>query len=283
MYDYAIERRLATINPATMVATKFIGKAVKRKRHLNPREMREFLEVTYRSNIRRQFKLALHIILLTLVRKSMLLMATWDEFDFEASEWNIPKEHVKAKKVRNSNSVPTDLNLPELSTMTTKKTVPAKLALAKSEYTLPAAFQQTGLRSVKRVADNEIGSLRTTPAGRRVALTFGAVDGKRWTNIYIDEIMTVIQRRELRIWSDRVNPRQSIRLRKTTSPCQKVSCASRCKERAAWWRLWPASSRIAFIAPGNEGPALAPLPLRVLEVSSQHTETFALWGRRQLV
>jgi hypothetical protein len=117
--------------------------------------------------------------------------------------------------------------------MTTKKTVPAKLALAKSEYTLPAAFQQTGLRSVKRVADNEIGSLRTTPAGRRVALTFGAVDGKRWTNIYIDEIMTVIQRRELRIWSDRVNPRQSIRLRKTTSPCQKVSCASRCKERAA--------------------------------------------------
>ena len=29
------------------------------------------------------FKLALHIILLTLVRKSMLLLATWDEFDFE--------------------------------------------------------------------------------------------------------------------------------------------------------------------------------------------------------
>jgi len=42
------------------------------------------------------------------------------------------------------------------------------------------------------------------------------------------------------------------------------------------------SSRIAFIAPGNEGPALAPLPLKVLDVSSQHAETFALWGIRTL-
>ena len=42
------------------------------------------------------------------------------------------------------------------------------------------------------------------------------------------------------------------------------------------------SSRIAFIAPGNEGPALAPLPLKVLDISSEHAETFALWGIRTL-
>jgi hypothetical protein len=84
--------------------------------------------------------------------------------------------------------------------MTIKKTVPVKLALAKSEYKLPAAFQETGLRSVQRVAGTEIQRLRTTPAGRRVALTFGAVDGKRGTNIYMDEIMTVIQRREFRTY-----------------------------------------------------------------------------------
>jgi protein ImuB len=42
------------------------------------------------------------------------------------------------------------------------------------------------------------------------------------------------------------------------------------------------SSRIAFIAPGNEGDALSPLPLKVLDVSSQHAETFALWGIRTL-
>ncbi len=42
------------------------------------------------------------------------------------------------------------------------------------------------------------------------------------------------------------------------------------------------SSRIAFIAPGNEGPALAPLPLKVLDISSEHAETFGLWGVRTL-
>jgi protein ImuB len=43
-----------------------------------------------------------------------------------------------------------------------------------------------------------------------------------------------------------------------------------------------ASSRIAFIPPGNEGPALAPLPLHVLDMSLEHAETFAVWGIRTL-
>jgi protein ImuB len=43
-----------------------------------------------------------------------------------------------------------------------------------------------------------------------------------------------------------------------------------------------ASSRIALITHGNEGPALSPLPLKVLDVSTQHAETFALWGIRTL-
>jgi protein ImuB len=42
------------------------------------------------------------------------------------------------------------------------------------------------------------------------------------------------------------------------------------------------SSRIAIVTPGNEGPTLAPLPLKVLDVSSQHAETLALWGIRTL-
>jgi protein ImuB len=42
------------------------------------------------------------------------------------------------------------------------------------------------------------------------------------------------------------------------------------------------SSRISLIAPGNEGKTLAPLPLKVLGVSSHHAEIFALWGIRTL-
>ncbi len=98
MYDYAVEVHLATVNPAAMVATRYIGKARKRTRHLTSSEIREYLQVIYRSNIRRQFKLALHIILLTLVRKSMLIEARWKEVNFETEEWNIPAGHMKGDK-----------------------------------------------------------------------------------------------------------------------------------------------------------------------------------------
>lgn len=72
MFDYALELHLSLNNPAAMVGTRYIGKTVRRGRHLTAREIREFLQVVYRSNIRRQLKLALHTILLTLIRKSML-------------------------------------------------------------------------------------------------------------------------------------------------------------------------------------------------------------------
>ncbi len=98
MYDYAIEKQIIAVNPAAMVAPKYIGKAVRRSRKLSREEIREYLQVIYKSNIRRQFKLALHILFLTLARKSMLLLAKWDEIDFKISEWTIPKEHMKGKK-----------------------------------------------------------------------------------------------------------------------------------------------------------------------------------------
>lgn len=98
VFDYAIELQLVSMNPASMVATRYIGKATRRSRNLNKREIREYLHVLYRSNIRRQFKLALHLILLTLVRKSMLLQARWKEIDYETGEWIIPRENMKGRK-----------------------------------------------------------------------------------------------------------------------------------------------------------------------------------------
>ncbi len=78
MYDYAVVVGLVTVNPAAMVATRFIGKARKRSRVLSPKEIRLYLTTIYRSNIRRQFKLALHLLLLTMVRKGELLFARCD-------------------------------------------------------------------------------------------------------------------------------------------------------------------------------------------------------------
>jgi integrase len=98
MFDYAIEVQLATINPAAMVATRYIGKARKRSRVLTPNEIRLYLRTVYQSNVRRQFKLALHIILLTLSRKSELLLARWEHVNFEAGEWLIPEGNAKTGK-----------------------------------------------------------------------------------------------------------------------------------------------------------------------------------------
>ncbi len=98
MFDYALELQLVTLNPAAMVATRYIGKARKRSRVLTPNEIRLYLRTIYQSNIRRQFKLALHIILLTLSRKSELQLARWEHVNFDAGEWLIPEENAKNGK-----------------------------------------------------------------------------------------------------------------------------------------------------------------------------------------
>jgi len=98
LFDYALEVQQATMNPAAMVATRYIGKARKRSRVLTQQEMRLYLHTIYQSNIRRQFKLALHILLLTLSRKSELLHARWQHVDLATGEWLIPQENAKTGK-----------------------------------------------------------------------------------------------------------------------------------------------------------------------------------------
>ena len=44
MFDYALEVQKVTMNPAAMVATRYIGKARKRSRVLSPKEIRLYLQ-----------------------------------------------------------------------------------------------------------------------------------------------------------------------------------------------------------------------------------------------
>jgi integrase len=98
LFGYALELQLMMLNLAAIVATRYIGRARKRSRVLTPGEIRLYLKTIYASNMRRQFKLALHIYLLTLVRKSELLLARWEHVNFEAGEWLIPEENAKTAK-----------------------------------------------------------------------------------------------------------------------------------------------------------------------------------------
>lgn len=98
IFDYAVVCGLVTINPTHATPTRFITRARPRTRALSPDEIKCYLHGLYRSNIRWQFKLALHIILLTLVRKSELLHARWEHVSFESCEWLIPEVNSKTGK-----------------------------------------------------------------------------------------------------------------------------------------------------------------------------------------
>ncbi len=98
MFDYAVANGLLTTNPALTIPMRFITQARSRDRSLSTREVRLYIGGIYGSSVRRQFKLALHIILLTLVRKGELLNARWEHVDFESNEWTIPAEHSKTGK-----------------------------------------------------------------------------------------------------------------------------------------------------------------------------------------
>jgi integrase len=98
LFDYGVECHLVTVNPAAAVARRYIGKARRRSRVLTAHEIRLYLRTIYQSNIRRQFKLALHILLLTLKRKSELLLARWENVDFDKGEWFIPAADMKGAK-----------------------------------------------------------------------------------------------------------------------------------------------------------------------------------------
>jgi integrase len=98
MFDYALTRGVVTANPATSILMRYITQARPRTRALSPQEIRIYLHTLYGSNIRRQFKLALHLILLTLVRKGEMGFAKWEHVDFDAGEWHIPSENSKTGK-----------------------------------------------------------------------------------------------------------------------------------------------------------------------------------------
>ena len=98
LFDFAQTAGLVTLNPVLALPMRHVHKAKSRDRALSPDEIRIFLVSAFESNIRRQFKIGLHLILLTMVRKSELLLARWEHVDFDSAEWHIPVENSKTGK-----------------------------------------------------------------------------------------------------------------------------------------------------------------------------------------
>jgi integrase len=95
MYEYAISRQAVAINPAQQLVARFIATPQSRTRVLAPDEIGRRLRAVYASDMGRTYKLGLHLLVITMVRKSELTEAEWSEFDLDAGVWRIPAARMK--------------------------------------------------------------------------------------------------------------------------------------------------------------------------------------------
>lgn len=96
IFKFAIAEGNAKRDPAADV-TEALEKAP-RERHfaaLAAKDLPEFLEKLARYDGYPQTRLALRLLLLTGVRTSELISATWGEFHLDAAEWHLPGERMK--------------------------------------------------------------------------------------------------------------------------------------------------------------------------------------------
>jgi integrase len=98
LLDYAVTCGLLGHNPVMALPMRHVYRAAARVRALTPEEIQLFLRAVHASNICRQFRIALQLILMTMVRKSELLLAQWKDVDLDGAEWHIPVENSKTGK-----------------------------------------------------------------------------------------------------------------------------------------------------------------------------------------
>ncbi|MFZ5538553.1 MAG: tyrosine-type recombinase/integrase [Pseudomonadota bacterium] len=101
VFGFAILHGEKAANPADDVGPSSIATFRPKDRALSPTEIRVMHKVMESVATYPTIRLALRLILLTLVRKSELIEATWDEVDFENALWTIPKHRMKGGRPHN--------------------------------------------------------------------------------------------------------------------------------------------------------------------------------------
>ncbi len=101
IFAFAILHGEKVPNPADDVGPASIATFVPKDRSLSPAEIRVMLGQLEHVPTLPTIRLGMKLFLLTMVRKSELQDATWDEVDFENAVWSIPKERMKRSKAHN--------------------------------------------------------------------------------------------------------------------------------------------------------------------------------------
>ncbi|HEJ9409180.1 TPA: tyrosine-type recombinase/integrase [Proteus mirabilis] len=98
VFTYAIDRGYEISNPADAIKASSIGTFQARERAMSPKEIGILFRELENYSCYPILKLAVKFVLLTLVRKSEFIHATWDEIDFKNRQWVIPKGRMKGRK-----------------------------------------------------------------------------------------------------------------------------------------------------------------------------------------
>lgn len=98
VYRYANDRGHGLFNPAADIKPSSIAMFKPRERTLSPEEVGIFFRALNDFSAMGTLKMALKLVLLTLVRKSEFTLATWPEVDFRKSTWTIPADRMKASR-----------------------------------------------------------------------------------------------------------------------------------------------------------------------------------------
>lgn len=98
VFRFIQARGLKIDNPAEAIRPSAIASFKTRDRALSPSEIHVFFGALEQTATMPTLRLAIKFMLLTLVRKSEFIEATWDEVNFETATWTIPKERMKARR-----------------------------------------------------------------------------------------------------------------------------------------------------------------------------------------
>jgi len=101
IYRFVQARGLKVANPAEDIRPSAIATFKPRDRALTPGEIHVFFKALERTPTLPTLRLAVKFMLLTLVRKSEFILANWNEVDFDAAIWTIPKDRMKGGRPHN--------------------------------------------------------------------------------------------------------------------------------------------------------------------------------------
>lgn len=160
IYAFAALHGEKIANPAEEVAPASIARFEPRDRALSPSEIHVLFTVLDRVATLPTIRLAVKFYLLSMVRKSELQDATWDEVDFENAVWTIPKERMKRSRTHNV----------YLSQQMLDILIALKTCAGNSRYLLPSRYDADAPMS--RSTFNRVGYAAVEQAGKE-GLTLG--------------------------------------------------------------------------------------------------------------